>query len=104
MTTVPKITSHENITEHYLKLNIETDHLTSGSVDFISEKINFNITGRYFFKGMVAIKNIQLEYNDGKLIFIFDSKKKLMFNCSSEGFEKVSIHIKTYANNNHKKE
>jgi hypothetical protein len=68
MTTIPEITSHENITEQYLQLNIETDDLPCGSIDFISEKINFNIIGRSFFKGMVAIKDIQLEYRDGKLI------------------------------------
>ena len=98
MTTIPEIASHENITEHYLRLNIESGNQPSGSIDFISEKINFNISGRYFFKGMVAIKDTELEYKDGKLIFIFKNKKNLVFSCSLEEFEKVSTHIKSYAN------
>ncbi|SMC36974.1 hypothetical protein SAMN04488524_0007 [Pedobacter africanus] len=96
MTTIPEIASHENITEHYLRLNIETNDLPCGSIDFVSEKINFNICGRCLFKGMVAIKDIQLEYKDGKLIFIFKNKKNLRFNCSLKEFETVSTHIRTY--------
>lgn len=46
------ITSHDMISEHYLRLNISSAGRPSGSIDFISEEINFNITGQSFFKGM----------------------------------------------------
>ena len=92
------IISLDDISADYLRLNIESDNKPSGVIDFISEKINFNIIGPSFFKGMVPIRNIDLEFKDGKLIFIFDSKKKLSFDCSLEGFEKVSTHIKAYGN------
>ncbi|MFA4870761.1 MAG: hypothetical protein WC623_21370 [Pedobacter sp.] len=104
MTTIPEIASHENITEHYLRLNIEKDNLPCGSIDFISEKINFNISGRYFFKGMVVIEDTKLEYSNGRLIFIFKNKKNLVFSCSLEEFEKVSTHIKSYANEDSNRE
>lgn len=96
MATSLEITSHENITEDYLRLNIESGKQPCGSIDFISEKVNFNIIGSSFFKGMVAIKDIELEYKDGKLIFIFKNKKNLALNCSLKEFEKVCTHIKTY--------
>lgn len=99
-----KIISLDNISADYLRLNIESDNKPSGSIDFISEKINFNITGTSFFKGMVPIRNIDLEFKDGKLIFIFDSKKRLLFDCSLEGFEKVSAHIKTYGNSSNNRD
>lgn len=90
------ITSHDMISENYLRLNISSGGLSRGSIDFISEKINFNISGRSFFKGMTAINQLELEYSDGKLIFIFKNKKNLEFNCSLKEFEKVSAHIKAY--------
>jgi hypothetical protein len=43
---------------------------------------------------MVAIKDIELEYKDGKLVFLFQNKKNLLFNCSSKEFEKVTTHMK----------
>lgn len=89
-------TSHDVISENYLRLNISSGGLPIGSIDFISEKINFNISGRSFFKGMAAINQLELEYSDGKLIFIFKNKKNLALNCSLKEFEKVCTHIKTY--------
>ncbi|QIH37087.1 hypothetical protein G6053_13585 [Sphingobacterium sp. DR205] len=90
------ITSHDMISENYLRLNISSGGLSRGSIDFISEKINFNISGRSFFKGMTAINQLELEYSDGKLIFIFKNKKNLEFNCSLKEFEKVNAHIQTH--------
>lgn len=92
------IISLDDISTDYLRLNIQSDNKPSGSIDFISEKINFNITGPSFFKGMVPIRNIDLEFKDGKLVFIFDSKKTLLFNCNLAAFERINTHIKTYAN------
>jgi len=96
MATSLEITSHENIKQHYLRLNIKTNDHPCGSIDFISEKVNFNIIGSSFFKGMVAIKDIELEYKDGKLIFIFKNKKNLEFYCNSKEYEKVRTHFKVY--------
>ncbi|MDR6786640.1 hypothetical protein ABIE26_005174 [Pedobacter africanus] len=90
------ITSHDMISENYLRLNIESSNSPCGSIDFISEKVNFNIIGSSFFKGMVAIKDIELEYKDGKLIFIFKNKKNLEFNCNSKEYEKAKTHFKVY--------
>jgi len=96
MATSLEISSLENIKQDYLRLNIKTNDHPCGSIDFISEKVNFNIIGSSFFKGMVAIKDIELEYKDGKLIFIFKSKKNLPINCNLEEFEKVSVHMKAF--------
>ncbi|WP_454880797.1 hypothetical protein [Sphingobacterium detergens] len=96
MATSLEISSLENIKQDYLRLNIESGKQPCGSIDFISEKVNFNIIGSSFFKGMVAIKDIELEYKDGKLIFIFKNKKNLPINCSLEEFEKAKTHFKVY--------
>ena len=69
MATVLKIALYENIMENYLRLNIKTNDQHCGSIDFISEKVNFNIIGSSFFKGMVAIKDLELEYKDGKKLW-----------------------------------
>lgn len=45
---------------------------------------------------MIAIKDIELEYKDGKLIFIFMNKKNLEFYCNSKEYEKVKTHFKVY--------
>lgn len=90
------ITSHDMLSERYLRLNISSGGQLCGSIDFISEKINFNIIGPSFFKGMVAIKDIELEYKDGKLVFLFQNKKNLEFNCNSKEYEKAKTHFKVY--------
>lgn len=58
MTTIPEIASHENITEHYLRLNTESSNLPCGSINFISENINFKKRIHYelFFRGKEQAK------------------------------------------------
>lgn len=91
-----KITSNKIIKEAYLQLNITAGEGECGTIDFISNKINFNIVGQYSYKGIEMIKNIELEYTEGRLIFIFKNKKNFTFYCSVHEFEKVNKHIKTY--------
>ncbi|SUI96920.1 Uncharacterised protein [Sphingobacterium spiritivorum] len=87
------------IEEAYLRCYIESSNQQCGSVDFISEKINFNISGKnIFYKGMDSIKNIRLEYRDEILIFTFRNKKSLTFNCGMKEFGKISDHIRQYEN------
>lgn len=81
----------------YLRLNIQTGMQPCGSVDFISDKINFNISGKSFsFKGMDSIKNITFQYGEGRLVFVFKNTKSLSFNCSVKDVEKVRAHITAY--------
>ncbi|MGJ1528013.1 hypothetical protein ACR79H_20335 [Sphingobacterium spiritivorum] len=83
----------------HLRCYIESSNQQCGSVDFISEKINFNISGKnIFYKGMDSIKNIRLEYRDEILIFTFRNKKSLSFNCGINEFEKISDYIRQYKN------
>lgn len=98
-----EIKSTEIIGNKQLICYIENKDSPCGSIDFISEKINFNISGASFsFKGMEYIKNITLEYTPEELVFIFSNKKKLLVNCHLRIYEKISTHIKNYeqADNN----
>ena len=87
------------IEEAYLRCYIESGNQQCGSVDFISEKINFNIYGKnIFYKGMDNIKNIRLEYRDEMLVFTFMNKKSLALNCGMKEFGKISDYIRQYEN------
>lgn len=97
METKLKIVLHEIFSENYLRLHVQSDSKACGSVDFIGEKINFNIScRRNFFKGMEVIKNIEWEYTGEKLIFIFRNGKNLAFSCNPEMFATISRYIKDF--------
>jgi len=96
MSTNLKITSHELVNEGYLRLDVVAGNQPCGTIDFIGEKINFNILGRSFFKGMEVIKNVELVYREGRLVFTFWNGKSLAFDCSLEEFEAVKAHTKFY--------
>ncbi|EFK58948.1 hypothetical protein ACFU8T_15185 [Sphingobacterium spiritivorum] len=87
------------IEEAHLRCYIESSNQKCGSVDFISEKINFNISGKnIFYKGMESIKNIRFDYKDEILVFTFSNNKSMSFNCGIYEFEKISDHIRQYEN------
>lgn len=91
------IKSHASLGETYLQFHIENENSPCGTIDFIAEKINFNIScNRLIFKGMERIKELSLEYKDESLVFIFSNEKKLSVNGSTAVFEKMIGHIKTY--------
>ena len=96
-TDLIEIKSHEILGETHLKFYAGTDNNQCGTIDFISEKINFHIScKRNIFKGMVSIKNITIVYKLGRLVFILKDKKDLSFNCSSQTFEIMNAHIQRY--------
>ncbi|MGE8292913.1 MAG: hypothetical protein ACN6ON_14580 [Sphingobacterium sp.] len=93
METKFNIVSHEAISRNYLQLHIQSNGKPCGSVDFIAEKVNFNISYRWnFFKGMEAIKDIELQYSGGNLIFRFANKKSLVFGCTAEIYKTIRIY------------
>lgn len=96
MVTRLKIISHEFISEEYLRLHVLARSQPCGTIDLIAEKINFNIVGKYFFKGMEAIKDIELTYSEGKLIFKFRNSKNLTVSCDMTAFTTISMHIKSF--------
>lgn len=92
-----EIKSYKIIDKGYVIFYLENNGSPCGSIDFISGKINFNIScNRLIFKGMERIKELSLEYKDESLVFIFSNKKKLSVNGSTAIFEKMTGHIKTY--------
>lgn len=77
-----KIASHEIVNEEYLRLEFYSANNPCGSIDFIKEKVNFNISCRAnFFKGMEMLKNIKMIYEDEKLAFKFRNNKSLVLHC-----------------------
>ena len=96
MQTRLRIISLEFVSEHYLQLKVVSGSQPCGAVDLISEKINFNIVGRHFFKGMETIKNIQSEYKEDILVFTFRNKKHLSFNCDRTTFTKIHAYISAF--------
>lgn len=92
-----EIKSYEMIGKDHIIFLAENNGSPCGSIDFISEKINFNISSnRFIFKGMEYIKNLSLEYQDENLLFTFSNKKRLSVNGSTAVFEKMTAHIKAY--------
>ncbi|WP_313492031.1 MULTISPECIES: hypothetical protein [Sphingobacterium] len=96
MSTKLRIISHEIVKEGYLRLDVVYKSRSCGTIDIIAEKINFNIPGKYFFKGMEAIKNIELEYTEGELVFTFRNRKSLAFSCDMTAFTAISMYIKSF--------
>ncbi|SDD26722.1 hypothetical protein [Niabella drilacis] len=94
-----EIGAHEITSGNYLRLHVCSGINSCGSIDFIGEKINFNIVDGSFFKGMEAIRNVGLAYREGKLIFTFRNRKNLEFRCAIEAFEAVHTHVGIYKNN-----
>lgn len=88
-----RIISYELVNEGYLRLDVVSGSQPCGSIDLIGEKINFNITGRYFFKGMETIKNIHIDYHKGELIFIFGNKKQLRLGSDRTVFTAISVFL-----------
>lgn len=92
-----EIKSYEMIEKDHVIFYLENNGSSCGSIDFISGKINFNIScNRFIFKGMEYIKELTLAYKDESLVFTFSNKKKLSLNGSTAIFEKMTAHIKTY--------
>ncbi|WP_270089878.1 hypothetical protein [Sphingobacterium sp. SYP-B4668] len=96
MPTNLKIISHELMDKEYLRLYVVSGSQPCGTIDLISEKINFNIVGKYFFKGMSAIKNIALKHSEERLVFKFGNSKSLSVGCDMTAFTAVSMHIKSF--------
>ncbi|MDF2515137.1 MAG: hypothetical protein K0R59_433 [Sphingobacterium sp.] len=96
MPTKLKIISHEFVNESYLRLEIVSGNQPCGTIDLITEKANFNITGKYFYKGMETIKNIQLEYKGKELVFTFRNKKHLLFTCDRTVFTIIRTYTQAF--------
>ncbi|MGJ1432807.1 hypothetical protein ACR79M_14625 [Sphingobacterium spiritivorum] len=93
------ITSCAVLEEAHLRCYVENNNQECGSVDFISEKINFNISGKnIFYKGMESIKNIRFDYKDEILVFTFSNNKSMSFNCGIKEFGEINAHIRQYEN------
>ncbi|GAA4178989.1 hypothetical protein [Sphingobacterium ginsenosidimutans] len=92
MPTILKIISHELVNKDYLRLNVVSGIQSCGSIDIMYGKINFNIGGKYFFKGMEFIKNVELEYKGEQLVFLFRNGRNLAINCTKEEFSTISKH------------
>ncbi|PRD54742.1 hypothetical protein [Sphingobacterium gobiense] len=96
-TTALEIRTHEIITENYLRLQVYSGNTPCGTIDFIGEKINFNIVGKYFFKGMEAIRNIKLEYKKEEiLVFKFRNSKSLAVSCDMTALKSIRMYIKSF--------
>ncbi|MGU9937911.1 hypothetical protein ACNFNZ_04945 [Empedobacter brevis] len=94
-----EIVSYENIKEDYLRLHIQQDNRPCGTVDFISDKINFTIScQKDFFKGMETIRNCSCDYKEGTLRFMFNNTQQLTFQCCTAVFEHINQHIQHYGN------
>ena len=101
-TDIIDIKSHEISDDAHLRFYVATGNTQCGTIDFISENINFYIScKRNVFKGMVSIKNIRVEYKPGRLVFILNDKTNLTFNCSMQLFEVMDAHIQRYKNSDH---
>lgn len=96
MLTKLKIISHEFINGDYLRLNVACGNQPCGTIDLIAKKINFNIVGKHFFKGMVSMNGIELEYQQEALVFTFRNRKRLAFNCDTIVFTTISRHVKAF--------
>lgn len=95
----PVIKSHEILDKDHLRCFVENKNSPCGAIDFIADKVNFNIScKRIFFKGMDNIKNIILNYENEKLVFTLSNKKTLSFKCNPKEFEAISTHFKNYKN------
>ncbi|WP_312553362.1 hypothetical protein [Empedobacter brevis] len=94
-----EIVSYENIKEDYLRLHIQQNNRPCGTVDFISDKINFTIScQKNFFKGMETIRNCSCDCKEGALRFMFNNKQQLTFRCCTAVFEHINQHIQQYGN------
>ncbi len=92
-----EIKSYETIEKAHIVFYLENNGSSCGSIDFISGKINFNIScNRFIFKGMEYSRELTLDYKDESLVFTFSNKKKLSVNSSKGIFEKMTAHIQTY--------
>jgi len=97
MSATISIKSHEVIDKGHVRFNVENKSSPCGSIDFISGKINFNIScSGFVFKGMEYIKDISLEFKDESLVFTFSNKKSLSVDGSTAIFETMIAHIKVY--------
>ncbi len=93
----PEIKSYEVLSKEQLRFYVLQDNNQCGYIDFIADKINFNIScKRNFFKGMDKLKNITLNYEKEKVAFTLSNKKTLSFKCSTAVFEHITTHIESY--------
>jgi hypothetical protein len=91
------IKTHEMIDKGHVIFYVENNSSSCGSIDFISGKINFNISCNSFvFKGMEYMKDMTLAYKDESLVFTFSNKKSLSVAGSIAIFERMTTHIKIY--------
>lgn len=92
-----KAIAHETTNEDYLRLIMTKGDSSCGFVDFIAEKVNFNISGeKVIFKGMENISNMKYTYKNDKLVLLFNNKQTIGFDCNPELFEKISNHFERY--------
>lgn len=99
MAAVFEITSHEIIKEDYFRLMVQSDNRPCGFVDFIADKVNFNISCKNdFFKGMESIVNITFKYEKDRLFVVFKNKRPMVFTCKVKILEQISHHIKGHGN------
>lgn len=93
----PEIKPYEVLSKEQLRFYVLQDNNSCGAIDFIADKMNFNIyCKRNFFKGMDKLKNIILNYEKEKVAFILSNKKALSFKCSTAVFEQMITHIEYY--------
>lgn len=92
-----EIKVYEILDQRHLKLYIADNNGPCGSIDFIADKINFNIScKRNLFKGMEPIQKIQSNYQKEQLVITLSNKETLSFKCSVQVFEQINAHIERY--------
>ncbi|GEM_PF-911228 len=98
-TKILEIKSYEIPDPRHLKFYVENSNEKCGSIDFIADKINFNIScKRPLFKGMEPIKNIKFHYQNQQLVFTLSNKKALSLKCSVQVLEQMNAHIERFSN------
>lgn len=91
------IVSYEHISEDYLRLIIQKGGQSCGSIDFIGDKVNFNISGKSeFFKGAERIAHIAFSFIADDVVFLFSNKQKLVIYCYPEALQEINLHVKRH--------
>lgn len=88
--------TQEQINDHYLRLDMLWENQPCGTIDLIAGKINFNLLGKKFFKGMAFLDSLQIEHDGERCIVLFQGGKTLIFGCRTETFSAIDHHVRKF--------